>query len=206
MNKLSAALAAAALSLALAPSAGAATAFTIGTGNFPDVSVDSTGAAHVVWEQHDAPGQDNIGYCQIPQGNTTCAPTQTSLDAPAEGIGRSTYVFTPSPNRVVIVSHRCCAPDATIAYVSTNNGASFADGVTIGNLDAEDGKLGADDAFYGVDTGGQVQRMPLAGPQVTQVAKLSAGFSVPTGSSIAFFPGGRPVKVSADGANTTLSS
>jgi hypothetical protein len=107
---------------------------------------------------------------------------------------------------VVIVSHRCCTPDTTLAYVSTNNGASFADGVPIGNLDMDDGKLGSDDAFYGVDTGGRVQRMPLAGPQQTAQAMLNPGFPVPTGSSIAFFPGGRPVKVSGDGDNTTLSS
>jgi hypothetical protein len=48
--------------------------------------------------------------------------------------------------------------------------------------------------------------MPLAGPQPTAVAALPPGFSVPTGSSIAFFPGGRPVKDSADGDNTTLAS
>jgi hypothetical protein len=208
MNKLSAALAAAALCLALAPSAGAATAFTIGTGQFPDVFVDSEGSAHIVWEEHNGGASgDDIGYCQIPLGNDRCAPgRQTILDSVAEGIGRSTYVFAPTPDRVIIVSHRCCTPDATIAYVSNNGGASFADGGTIGNLDAEDGKLGADDAFYGVDTGGRVQRMPLAGPQQTGQAMLPAGFSVPTGSSIAFFPGGRPVKVSADGDNTTLAS
>jgi hypothetical protein len=48
--------------------------------------------------------------------------------------------------------------------------------------------------------------MPLGGPQQKAQAILPAGFSVPTGSSIAFLPGGRPVKVSADGDNTTLSS
>lgn len=193
--------------LAFAPAAGAATPFTVGTGQFPDVAVDSTGTSHVVWDEHDGgPTGDNIGYCQIPKGATACATgPQRGIDAVAEGIGRSTYVFVPSPNRVVIVSHRCCSPDATIAYVSTNNGLSFADGVTIGTLDVEDGVLGGDDAFYGVDTGGRVQRMPLAGPQVTQQAILPAGFSVPTASSIAFFSGGRPVKVSADGSNTTYS-
>ena len=208
MNRLSAALAAA-LCLALAPSAHAATTFDVGNGNFPDVAVDSTGTAHIVWEQHDGgPSGDNIGYCQVPKGKVACSPgRQTALDSVAEGIGRSSYVFAPTPERIIIVSHRCCTPDATIAYVSTNSGASFAEGVTIGNLDAEDGVLGSDDAFYGVDTGGQVQRMPLAGPQVTQVAALNAGFPVPTASSIAFLPGGnRPIKVSEDSANATSSA
>jgi hypothetical protein len=206
MNRLSTAVTAAAATLILAPAAQGATPFDIGSGNFPDVAVDSGGTTHIVWDQHDPTG-DHIGYCQIPKGNSSCATgPQTSLTAPAEAIGRSTYVFAPTPERIVIVSHRCCSPDATFAFVSTNKGISFADGVPIGTLDAEDGVLGADDAFYGVDTGGQVQRMPLAGPQVTQVAALPAGFTVPTGSSIAFFPGGRPVKVSADGDNTTLAS
>jgi hypothetical protein len=206
MQKLIPALVAGAC-LAFAPAAGAATPFTIGNGNFPDVSVDSSGTAHIVWEQHDGGASgDNIGYCQVPKGNTACAPgRQTSLDSVAEGIGRSSYVFAPTPERIVIVSHRCCTPDATIAYVSSNAGSSFAEGVTIGDLDAEDGVLGGDDAFYGVDTGGRVQRMPLAGPQVKQQAILDAGFSVPTASSIAFFGGNRPVKASADGSNTTYS-
>src|SRR3954452_20275960 len=202
MYRLSAALTAPAATLILAPAAHGATPIDIGPGAFPDIAVESGGTAHIVWDQHDPTG-DHIGYCQVPKGNTSCATgPQTSLTAPAEAIGRSTYVFAPTPERIVIVSHRCCSPDATFAYVSTNKGISFGDGVPIGTLDHEDGVLGADDAFYGVDTGGQVQRMPLAGPQVTQVAALPAGFTVPTGSSIAFFPAGnRPIKASADGAN-----
>src|SRR4051812_2279141 len=176
--------------LALAPAASAATPFTIGDGSFPDVAVDSEGTAHVVWDVHDPPpAGDSIGHCVIPKGGDRCVTgPQTLLSAPAEAIGRSTYVFAPTPDRIVIVSHRCCSPDATFAFVSTNGGINFGDGVNIGTLDAEDGVLGSDDAFYGVDTGGQVQRMPLAGPQSTQVAALNPGFSVPTGSSIAFLP------------------
>jgi len=205
MQKLIPALAAGAC-LALAPAADAATPFTVGTGQFPDVAVDNDGTAHVVWEEHNGGASgDDIGYCQVPQGMTRCADGPLRIiDAPAEGIGRSSYVFVPSPNRVVIVSHRCCTPDATIAYVSTNNGISFSGAVTIGDLDAEDGVLGGDDAFYGVDTGGRVQRMPLSGPQVRQQALLNAGFAVPTGSSIALFGGNRPVKVSADFSDTTF--
>src|SRR5215213_198997 len=205
MQKLILSLAAGAV-LTLAPAANAATPFSVGTGQFPDVAVDTDGTAHVVWEEHNggASGGD-IGYCQVPQAMTRCVDGPLRIiDAPAEGIGRSTYVFVPSPNRVVIVSHRCCSPDATIAYVSTNGGISFGSAVTIGNLDAEDGVLGGDDAFYGVDTGGIVQRMPIAGPQVTQQATLNAGFPVPTFSSIALFGGNRPLKVSADGSNTTF--
>src|SRR3954463_14863251 len=181
MTRVFAALAAAASACAFAPAAQGATPFTIGSGSFPDVAVDAGGTTHIVYDQHDPTG-DHIGYCQVPKGNTSCATgPQTSLTAPAQAIGRSTYVFAPTPERIVIISHRCCSPDATFAYVSTNKGITFGDGVPIGTLDAEDGVLGADDAFYGVDTGGQVQRMPLAGPQATKVAALNTGLSVPTG-------------------------
>jgi len=186
----------------------AATPIVIGSGSFPDVAVDPEGGTHVVWDEHDnLPTGDTIGYCRAPGSGPDggCA-LKTTIDAPAEAIGRSTYVFAPAPNRVIIVSHRCCTPDATLAYVSTTGGNSFSDAVAIGNLDAEDGVLGLDDAFYGVDTGGRVQRMPLAGPQVTAQAMLNPGFLAPTRSSIAFLPGGRPIKASADGDNTTVSS
>jgi hypothetical protein len=209
MNRLLAVLAGAAAALALAPAAQAAEPINLGNGSFPDVAVDSNGTTHIVWDVHDPPpAGDYIQYCQIPKGGTACATgPQTQLSSVAEAVGRSTYVFAPTPDRIIIVSHRCCSPDATFAYVSTNRGINFADGVQIGNLDADDGVLGSDDAFYGVDTGGRVQRMPIAGPGVTAQAMLNPGFPVPTGSSIAFLPpGNRPIKASADGDNTTVSS
>ena len=207
MNRALFAVTALAASLVLAPAAsGAARPVDIGNGSFPDVAVDPQGSTHIVWDEHEnLPTGDTIGYCRDPQPDGRCA-IKTTIDAPAEAIGRSTYVFAPSPDRIIIVTHRCCSPDATLAYVSTTGGNSFSDAVTIGNLDAEDGVLGADDAFYGVDTGGRVQRMPLSGPQVTSQAILNAGFPVPTGSSIAFLSGGRPIKASADGDNTSVSS
>jgi hypothetical protein len=194
--------------LAFAPAAGAATPVVIGSGSFPDVAVDPAGSTHIVWDEHDGGATgDTIGYCRGPRSGVDggCA-IQTVIDAPADAIGRSTYVFAPTADRVVIVSHRCCTPDATLAWISTTGGNSFSDPVTIGNLDMEDGVLGADEAFYGVDTGGRVQRMPLAGPAATAQAILPAGFGVPTGSSIAFLPGGRPIKASADSDNTSVSS
>jgi hypothetical protein len=205
MKRALLALTALAASLVLAPSAGAAQQIQIGSGAFPDVAIDPEGGAHIVWDEHDnLPTGDTIGYCRAPQADGRCA-IKTTIDAPADAIGRSTYVFAPSVDRIIIVSHRCCTPDATLAWTSTTGGNSFSEPVTIGNLDAEDGVLGADNAFYGVDTGGRVQRMPLAGPQATAQAVLNPGFSVPTGSSIAFFPDGRPIKASADGDNTSTS-
>jgi hypothetical protein len=47
--------------------------------------------------------------------------------------------------------------------------------------------------------------MFLGGPSGTLFADLPAGFTVPTGSSVAISEGGRALKVSADGDNTTFS-
>jgi hypothetical protein len=198
MRKLIPIVAAAAL-LALAPAATAATSFDLGPGQFPDVAVDPGGTAHIVWDA----GGTQVRYCQVPRGKTACAVDRT-LTPPAEAIGRSTYVFLPEPNRVVIATHRCCSPDATLAYDSRDNGQNFSGPITIGNLDAEDAVFGPGDAVSGVDTGGRYQRMPVFGTAATTQAMLPAGFSVPTGSSLALF-GARPLKVSADGTDTTFS-
>ena len=197
MTKLIVALSALAL-LVAAPGASAATSFQLGSGQFPDVAVDAGGTAHIVVDLPD----EKVRYCQIPRGQTTCAVDQ-SLTPPAEASGRSTYVFLPAPGRVVITTHRCCSPDATFAYTSTDNGATFAGPTQIGNLDTEAAVFGPGEAVSGVDTGGRYQRMPLTGPPATAQAMLNPGFSVPTSSSLALL-GGAPLKVSADGDNTSF--
>ena len=198
LKPLAAALTIAAF-LALAPAAGAATSFQIGTGSKPDVAVDSNGAAHIVVDLAD----EKLRYCQVPRGQTACAFDRT-LTPPADASGRSSYVFLPAPGRVVIATHRCCSPDATLAYESTDNGATFGGPVTIGDLDFQGNAVfGPGEAISGVDGGGRFQRMPLAGPQATKQAVLDAGFTTPTFSSLAL-DGGVPLKVSADGNNTTF--
>src|ERR1700712_1443773 len=70
--------------------------FQLGTGQHPDVSVDSIGTAHVVWGESsgnfDIP--DPLRYCQILRGASSCSGSKT-LDPPLSSIGRSSYVFTP---------------------------------------------------------------------------------------------------------------
>jgi hypothetical protein len=201
MRRLIPLLLAVAAVLVLPQSAAAAAAFDLGQGRFPDIAVDASGAAHIVW---DADTGTTLRYCQVPRGADACSVART-LTPPAEAIGRSSYVFLPAANRVVIATHRCCTPDATLAYESHDNGQTFTGPVTIGDLDMEDAVYGPGDAISGVDTGGRYQRMPLAGPQVTQQAILPAGFSVPTASDLALLGGARPFKVSADGDDTTFS-
>ena len=200
MTKPIAALCALAFLLVLAPAASAATSFEISPGSNPDVAVDNNGAAHIVIDLPD----EKLRYCQIPRSQTTCAVDRT-LTPPAEATGRSSYVFLPAPGRVVIATHRCCSPDATLAYESTDNGATFGGPVTIGNLDFKGNAVfGPGEAISGIDTGGRYQRMPLGGPQATAQAMLSAGFATPTSSSLGLLGGTTPLKVSADGDNTTF--
>ena len=186
--------------LLLAPSATAATSFQLGNGSHPDVDVDASGTAHIVVDLPD----ERLRYCQIPRGQTTCSVDKT-LTPPAQATGRSSFVFVPSPGRVVIVTERCCPPDAVLAYQSTNNGATFAGPTEIGKLDVEDAVFGPGNGVSGLEQSGWYQRMPLTGPAATTAAELPAGFSVPTGSSLALLGGTRPLKVSADGDNTTFS-
>ena len=55
--------------LMFAPAAGAATEFTFGPGEDPDIAVDSAGTAHVAWQDTSRPvGQDVVLYCRIRAG------------------------------------------------------------------------------------------------------------------------------------------
>jgi hypothetical protein len=186
--------------LMLAPSATAATSFQLGTGSHPDVDVDAGGTAHIVVDLPD----EKLRYCQIPRGQTTCSVDKT-LTPPSEATGRSSFVFVPSPNRVVIATRRCCGPEGVFVYESTDNGANFAGPTQRGTIDIEDAHWGPGNAISGIERSGFYQRMFLGGPSGSLLADLPAGFAVPTASSVAVSEGGRPLKVSADGDNTTFS-
>lgn len=50
---------------------------TIGSGSFPQVAVDGSGTAYVVWQGSNASNQPTgqVVYCMIPDGATACAHT-----------------------------------------------------------------------------------------------------------------------------------
>src|SRR4051812_16926291 len=133
MIKRAAALGAAVITLAAVPAAHAATTFQLGVGQHPDVSVDSNGTGHFVWDQIVDGGDDQTVYCQVPSGATACASSRT-FTFPKETIGRSSYVFTPSAGRVVIVSQRCCNEQVFVVQ-SNDGGANFSAPVEIGNAE-----------------------------------------------------------------------
>jgi hypothetical protein len=127
--------------LALAPATQAATPFTAGNGNGHDLAVGSDGTGHVVWNTDE--GADRVGYCRIPAGGTACDSESTFLPfptvEPASSSGDHAQVFTPAPDKVVILASCTQCPgtgDRTYRFISTDNGASFPSaGVEVGSLD-----------------------------------------------------------------------
>ena len=129
--------------LALAPTATAATPFTAGTGFGHDLAVGSDGTGHVVWLLDEEP-TDVVHYCRVPAGGSACDGESTTLTYPGTDTsaisGGNAQVFTPAPNKVVIVANcwSCgTAPagttDRTFRWVSIDNGVSFDAGTQVGN-------------------------------------------------------------------------
>ena len=122
--------------LAIPASAEAATPFTAGDGGDPSVAVGSDGTGHVVWETDAANTQ--VGYCRVSSEATSCNRTEI-LSFPgsteAQGAGKA-EVFTPAPEKVVIVAGCWLCPTGTenriYRWISTNNGASFSSPTEIG--------------------------------------------------------------------------
>lgn len=115
--------------LAMPAAAQAAVPFTAGSGSDPTVAVGSDGSGHVVWET----AGDNVmvGYCRVSPGASACNRTELlgfGASTAANSAGRA-RVFTPAPNKVVIVAGCWNCPtgvqDRTYRWISTDNGTSF---------------------------------------------------------------------------------
>ncbi len=125
-------LACASVLFALAPAsaARAATPFTAGVGSRPAVAVGSDGTGHVVWT---TPGDNaSVGYCRVSAGAQVCNRVDVLGFGSATGAlsAARPLVFTPAPNRVVVVGSCSLCPGGgaspTYVWTSTDNGASFA--------------------------------------------------------------------------------
>src|SRR4051812_38305870 len=100
-TRLARALPGGAIALALlCPAAHAGTPFTLGNGAHPDVAMDASGVAHVVWRERLDASNYAIRYCQVAAGAQACGQTltlggPTGLDDPLVVIGDAVYVVVP---------------------------------------------------------------------------------------------------------------
>jgi hypothetical protein len=186
--------------------------FQVGTGEFPDIVVDGAGTAHVTWNQDSgsADSADPIHYCQVPRGATACS-VEKVLVAPLDTTGRTTYVFAPSPGRVVVESYRCCSSEGlegNYAFDSTDGGQTFSAAKRIGRLDhAQDAAFGPGDAVSGARADASqeaYQRMPLNSPAPATQANFESGITTPTHAAVGMFDETTPVQVFSDGDNETF--
>lgn len=200
-SRLLAAVAVTALA-ALAPSVAQAASFQFGSGKFPDITMDQAGVAHVVWDENVSGGDDPLHYCRLPRGASACQGDQV-LHPPGEAIGRASYVFAPSPGRIVIVTDRA-GTDDVLAYESADGGVSFGPVHQIGDFSFDQNAVFGPGNAITASSQGAVQTMPLSGPPATTHADLDPGFFAPTFGSVAV-SGSDIVHVAADGDNSSFN-
>jgi hypothetical protein len=136
---------------AAAPTARAAGSFPVGTGNKPQIAVDSAGTAYVVWNHATSGLASSVQLCKVPRGATACA-ASVELTADQQSFSPP-YVFLPAPGTVEVISTRCCyvGPNQTLLWTSTDGGASFGQPRLIGSLDPSgDAILGPGNAISAV--------------------------------------------------------
>src|SRR3954464_12500392 len=131
----------------LCADARAGTPFTVGTGARPDLAMDTSGLAHVVWRERIDANNYATRYCQIPAGATACANAQTlgsptGADDPLIVLGDAVYVVVPH-----------YVADTVDVFTSTNGGASFAGPVTLTQGDPNNRLVGTgyEEAVFGPD-------------------------------------------------------
>ena len=188
--------------LELTPAATAATPFTAGFGFGHDLAVGSDGTGHVVWLQDEEPG-DRVHYCRVPAGGSACDSESDVFSFPgptttAFSIGDQAQVFTPAPNKVVILAScfTCGAGssnDRVFRWTSTNNGVSFGAPVEIGDI-ALNGQAGhietgnpLNDITLGVE-GGRFEAMNGTAPPETADQSLGGSSSFVYGSAVVYDP------------------
>lgn len=112
--------------LVVAPTALAATPFTVSpVGEYPSIAVDAAGGAHVAFNDKTT-SPDRTGYCRVPRGVTGCLDIQSfgPEGDDRDNLFGSTQVFEHA-GTVDVLSYRCCAPDRVVLKRSTNLGLSF---------------------------------------------------------------------------------
>jgi hypothetical protein len=201
-------LLAAVAALLLAPAT--ASAFKIGDGEWPGLTVDAAGTAYIAWT---GPGDPALlRFCRLPRGATACdRRAAAAIAAPGTSVGDRPFV-TVSGNRVVVIIHRHggTVPGfrALYRFTSVNGGASFGPGVVVGQATAFEGVTGPGDTFSVVttafngtpDPGVAFQNVPLAGAPPAPVGWAAPSPVHPYYGAVGIVGGTTPVVIAANGA------
>ncbi|MFL5895895.1 MAG: hypothetical protein ACJ76Z_12390 [Thermoleophilaceae bacterium] len=185
-----------------------ATPVTIGDGYHATVTVDPAGTGHIAYLGNE-PGENTLHYCRLPRGASSCA-VQTTL--PTSGSTSLEHPFVVvSGETIQVVSYRygfSSGPfSQDIVYTSTDGGANFGSGVSVGVNPFYLGVLGPGNAVSTVtqaETGGMnFQRLPLDGSSAgAQRANLSPDH--PYEGSVGVLPDGTIVATMSDASDNAL--
>lgn len=201
------AAATAVLALALLPptASPAQTPIQLGQGDQPNVTLDASGAAHIVFRGAGA-DSPRLTYCRIPRGGTGCA---QRTEIATSGDSLSLPIAIPNGNVIQVVNYRygLSGPnfpnyDNTVLFTSTDNGASFDGGVVVGRVGMADAAIGPGNGLSATTDTGPCgtcfQRVPLDGGNAGNTpAVLST--THPYVSTIGFVDPNTPLVVYADG-------
>jgi hypothetical protein len=174
-------LGATAATLALAAPAPAASPFVIGSGNKPNVAVDASGTAHIVWDENAPfPATDPLHYCRIPRGQQACAGGVRTFTIVDEAFSPA-QVLIPGPNQVQLLAFRFGGSGASGTYLisSTDGGTSFSAPTRVGTEDVVNDAVagpGQSVSVAGGNPGVQFQNSPLAPPIETSEIQFSSTF------------------------------
>src|SRR3954451_10307395 len=121
--------------------------FTIGSGGSPDIAVDPSGGAHIVYRQPNGADRYDVKYCRLPAGAKACQVSLTlggpvDLDDPMVVLGGGAVY--------VVVPHY--VSNTLDVFVSTDNGASFSGPVSFTDADPNNNRLAgtqSEDALFG---------------------------------------------------------
>jgi hypothetical protein len=201
--RLRSAIVAAGLGLAaLAPAQAVAAVgapVNLGAGERPNLTVADDGTAHIAWTGAGANSKE-LDYCRLPRGATACSP-KTIINAPGDSLSK------PLPfavgTTISVISYRyglTSGPfSAVMLFTSTDGGATFDTGTTIGSIAPFDFTFGPGDNVSGVTAADSCglcfQAWPLAGGPASGPAVLSTDHLYQ--SSIAMIDPTTPIAVFA---------
>jgi hypothetical protein len=196
-------LLAAAVLLATAAPAGAATPTVVGTGADPGLAVDGSGTAYLAWNGTETSGTRSLHFCRLARGAKACS------GAPAIAVPDGTYSLyrpfvTVSGGTVQITQSRYGFPAGSfsqvVQFTSSDGGNTWSAGTSVGTITfnaAVTGPGGAVSAVtFATTGGGSFQTMA---PGNTASALLSADH--PYDGAVGVTPAGQLIAIFDDGSS-----